>query len=72
MPLTEDECQAIKDAAIAGLSSPSRMVRDGDQQVELRSPAELLEALGLCQELEDAAAGKRPGLVVVCPDPVTL
>jgi len=72
MPFTQAELDAIKAAAVAGLSSPAQMVRDGDQQVEMRTPAQIAEALAICNEVEDMANGKQAGLVVLCPEPVTL
>jgi len=66
------DLEKIKEATIAAFSGPARMVRDGDQQVEMRSAAELRDAASLCSELEDLAAGEQPGIVIVCPTPVML
>jgi hypothetical protein len=66
------DLEQIKDATIAAFSGPAREVRDGDQHVVLRTAAELRDAASLCSELEDLAAGEQPGIVVVCPTPVTL
>lgn len=72
MPITPEEIEAIKAGGIAALSSPATMVRDGDQQVEMRTPAQVRAAIELCSELEDLAEGRETGLVVLCPEPVTL
>lgn len=72
MPLTPEQIDAIKAAAVAALTSPTTLVRDGDQHVEMRRPHEVAEALAMCAELEDAAAGRVTGHVVLCPGPVTL